>query len=106
MTTKQPTKCYLLNKRQRGLVIHALSQRSNSWDPLMLAALRDIRTAPIVSEPRADAVVAALRSMPKPRGMSDYSRITDQKESLALAKEIEETYLTPSAESHRSEPIQ
>lgn len=72
----------------------------------MLAALRDMRTAPIVSELRADAVVAALRSMPEPRGMSDYSRITDQKESLALAKEIEETYLTPNAESNTSEPIQ
>lgn len=104
--TKQPTKCYLLNKKQRGLVIRALSQGRLSWSPLILVALRDIRNAPVVSESLADAVVTALRSMPKPRGMSDYSRITDQKESLALAKEIEETYLTPNAESNTSEPIQ
>ena len=101
--TKQPTKCYLLNKRQRGLVIHALSQGSNSWNPLMLAALRDMRTAPIVSELRADAVVAALRSMPEPRGMSDYVRLNDQKDALALAKEIEETYLTPSENTGNGE---
>ena len=96
--TKQPTKCYLLNKRQRGLVIRALSQGRLSWNPLVLVALRDIRNAPFVSESLAEAVVTALRSMPEPRGMSDYVRLNDQKDALALAKEIEEMYLTPGAE--------
>lgn len=98
MTTNQPTECYLLNKKQRGLVIRALSQGRLSWSPLILVALRDIRNAPIVSESLANAVVSALRSMPKPRGMSDYERLNDQKDALALAKEIEEMYLTPGAE--------
>jgi len=78
---------------------HALStsQHLNDAELSMFAARSDIGTAPIVSEWRADAVVTALRSMPKPLGMSDYVRLNDQNEALALAKEIEETYLTPSA---------
>ena len=104
MTTNQPTTCYLLNKRQRRLVMDALdhalntSKKSIDVELAMLAARSAIRTSPIVSEWRANAVVSALRSMPKPRGMSDYVRLNDQKDALALAKEIEEMYLTPSAE--------
>lgn len=104
MTTKQPTKCYLLNKRQRRLVMDALNHALNSSQELtgikleMVGARSEIRTAPIVSEWRAEAVVTALRSMPKPRGMSDYMRLNDQKDAPVLAKEIEEMYLTPSAE--------
>lgn len=100
--TKQPTKCYLLNKRQRRLVMDALNHALNTSQELtgieleMFGARSDIRTAPIVSEWRANAVVTALRSMPKPRGMSDYASIANQKDALALAKEIEEMYLTPS----------
>lgn len=104
MTTKQPTKCYLLNKRQRRLVMDALNHALNTSQELtgieleMFAARSEIRTAPLVSEWRAEAVVTALRSIPKSRGMSDYVRLNDQKDALALAKEIEEMYLTPSAE--------
>ena len=99
--TNQPTTCYLLTKRQRRLVMDALNHALNTSQELtgirleMVAARSDIRTAPIVSEWRANAVVTALRSMPKPRGMSDYERLNNQKDALALAKEIEETYLTP-----------
>lgn len=112
MTTKQPTKCYLLNKRQRRLVIGALNYSLSKAQELtgieleMVGARSDIRTAPIVSEWRANAVVTALRSMPEPRGMSDYVRLNNQKDALALAKEIEEMYLTPGAESNRSELTQ
>ena len=102
MTTKQPMECYLLTKRQRRLVMSALDHALNTSQELtdieleMFAARSEIRTTPVVSELRANAVVTALRSMPKPRGMSDYVRLNDQKDALALAKEIEEMYLTPS----------
>ena len=59
---------------------------------MMADARSEIKTAPNVSERRASAVVIALRSMPKPRGMSDYVRIKNQKEAFALAKEIETTF--------------
>ncbi len=79
---------------------HTLNTSKQSIDVelAMLAARSAIRTSPIVSEWDSGAVVTALRSMPKPRGMSDYERLNNQKEGLALAKEIEETYLTPGAE--------
>ena len=102
--TKQPTKCYLLTKRQRRLVMDALNHALNAAQELTgirletVAARSEVRTTPVVSEWRANAVVTALRSMPKPRGMSDYVRLNDQKDALALAKEIEEMYLTPGTE--------
>lgn len=74
------------------------SQELTGIELEMAGARSDIRTAPIVSEWRANAVVTALRYMPEPRGMSDYVRLNDQKDALALAKEIEEMYLTPGAE--------
>jgi len=104
MTTNQPTTCYLLNKRQRRLVMAALNHVLNTSQELTgikletVAARSEVRTTPVVSEWRANAVVTALRSMPKPRGMSDYVRLNDQKDALALAKEIEEMYLTPGTE--------
>ena len=104
MTTKQPTKCYLLNKRQQRLVLAALNHVLNTSQELTgikletVAARSEVRTTPVVSEWRANAVVTALRSMPKPRGMSDYVRLNDQKDALVLAREIEEMHLTPSTE--------
>ena len=92
---RPPSKTYPLNKRQRRLITDALNHAlstSQELTVMMADARSEIKTAPNVSERRASAVVIALRSMPKPRGMSDYVRIKNQKEAFALAKEIETTF--------------